>query len=151
MSLSKDDQASLTGKQFGFIGIGCMGWHMAMNIAKKITSDSTLTICDIDSERVDHFITAATPVTPGQLQTAKTPKEVAEASVGIFLPLELNIDTYVLQDIILTSLPAAKHVKLVFSDPDTGLLEVSKNGRRRLFLETSTYEVSAALEVEKLV
>ncbi|CAM1510775.1 Fc.00g082880.m01.CDS01 [Cosmosporella sp. VM-42] len=129
-----DDQDNAVGKQYGFIGIGVMGWHMAMNVAKRIPAVATLTICDIDVEKVDKFITDAAQVTAAKVQAAKTPKEVAEAS-----------------DIIITSLPAAKHVKLVFCDPDTGLLTVPRSNRRRLFLETSTFEVSVALEIAKLV
>ena len=54
-----------------------------------------------------------------------------------------------LQDIIITSLPNAKAVKIVFQDPSTGLIAGCTANSRKLFLETSTIEASTSLEVLK--
>lgn len=72
---------SSQGERYGFVGIGSMGWHMAMNIAKKMSPGSTLTVCDIDTERVKQFLSDAATVTSGKILSAETPREVSETSV----------------------------------------------------------------------
>jgi 3-hydroxyisobutyrate/3-hydroxypropionate dehydrogenase len=52
---------------------------------------------------------------------------------------------------ILTSLPAGAHVQTVFTDPFTGLLAGSLPQQPRIFIETSTIEVSTSLAVRQAV
>lgn len=55
------------------------------------------------------------------------------------------------QDIIISSLPNAKAVEIVYLDPSTGLLSGCTSDSKKLFLETSTIEASASLKVLKAV
>lgn len=70
------------GVSFGFIGIGNMGWHMAMNILKKMNSDSHMTICDVNSARVAQMLDAGLQIAPHRVDSAKSPMEVVEKAVG---------------------------------------------------------------------
>ncbi len=56
-----------------------------------------------------------------------------------------------MQDIIISSLPNAKAVKIVYLDSSTGLLAGCTSDSKKLFLEASTIEASASLEVLKAV
>ena len=105
---------------------------MAMNIATKIPSGSSLVICDINQTAVDSFMSEASSKGTS-VTSASTPKEVAEQA-----------------DIILTSLPAGPHVHKVFTDPSTGILSAASD-KAKLFLETSTIDVPTSLEVLKAV
>lgn len=64
--------------RFGFIGIGQMGWGMAMNLRKKIDPSSKLVVCEVSENRRNQFIKEA----PGPVEVANSPKEVAERAVS---------------------------------------------------------------------
>lgn len=66
---------------YGFIGLGTMGYHMARNLRSKIPGSSTLVVCEINTPRLERFIAE----TEGLLKVAKTPKEVAELAVCVFI------------------------------------------------------------------
>lgn len=55
------------------------------------------------------------------------------------------------QTIIITSLPNAKAVETVFLDPSTGLLAGCSPSSKPLFLETSTIEANASLQILQAV
>ena len=56
-----------------------MGFPMARNLRAKIPKSSTLIICEVVEAQVKKFLAENESV--GQLQIAKTPKEVAEQAV----------------------------------------------------------------------
>ena len=62
---------------YGFIGLGVMGWGMANNLRSKIPESSTLIVCELVKERRDKFVAES----KGKVETAETPKEVAERAV----------------------------------------------------------------------
>ncbi|EME81570.1 uncharacterized protein MYCFIDRAFT_154262 [Pseudocercospora fijiensis CIRAD86] len=117
---------------YGFIGLGNMGYGMAMNVRKKMPSGSILVVCELDQARKEDFCSEARQY--GKVEIADTPKEVAERC-----------------DTIITSLPHGPAVSKVFTDPTTGLVAASKPSASKLFLETSTIEVSTSLQVLKAV
>lgn len=63
---------------FGFIGIGNMGWGMARNVAQKMPPSSTLVVYDVDTARLNEFISAA----GAHVQIAESPRQVSEQSVS---------------------------------------------------------------------
>ncbi|SCO91370.1 related to 3-hydroxyisobutyrate dehydrogenase [Fusarium oxysporum] len=111
---------------FGFIGLGQMGWGMAMNLRKKISQSSKLVVCEVSAARLEQFIKAA----EGEIETADTPQEVAERA-----------------DIVITMLPKGQHVLEVFTNPNNGLLSVKPKGKPVLFIDCSTIEVATSIEV----
>lgn len=67
--------------RYGFIGLGVMGWGMAYNLRSFVPSSSRLTICEISEERREQWVLQA----PGPVYVGKTPKAVAQNSVGWLL------------------------------------------------------------------
>lgn len=115
---------------YGFIGLGNMGYRMAKNLRSELSADSALVVCEVVQSVLDKFVGE----TKGLIRVANTPKEVSEQS-----------------DIILTMLPAGKHVKQVFTDQSNGLLSISKSSKPKLFIECSTIDVPTSLEVAEAV
>lgn len=117
---------------YGFIGIGVMGYGMALNLRSKISSSSRFILCEIDTARRDQFVDEAT--SRGlEVEIVESPRQMAEQA-----------------DIIVTMLPKAPHVEKVFKEPDTGLLSVSKRGATpKLFLECSSIDTAASVALAK--
>ena len=117
---------------YGFIGIGVMGYGMAMNLRSKIPSTSKFVLCEINTTRRDQFVAEAT--SKGQIiEIAESPRAVAEQA-----------------DIVITMLPKAPHVEKVFKDPSIGLLSVAeKPAKPKLFLECSSIDTAASVALAK--
>lgn len=66
---------------YGFIGLGNMGYGMALNVRAKMPQSCKLIVCDVNTQQRDKFISEA----GGLVEAAETPKEVAEKCVCIGL------------------------------------------------------------------
>lgn len=104
----------------GFIGLGIMGKPMALNLIK---AGHVLTVNDIHQEAMQTLMKAGA-------KPAASPKEVAEHS-----------------DIIITMLPASKHVQSVVLG-DTGILAGARAGSIIIDMSSITPAVSTALAEE---
>lgn len=62
---------------YGFIGLGNMGFGMAKNVRQKIPSSSKLIVCELNKSARDEFCKTI----EGDIETAETPKEIAEKCV----------------------------------------------------------------------
>lgn len=69
---------------YGFIGVGVMGWGMAMNLRGKLPPLSKLIVCEVSEARRDQFIAEAGP--KGSVGIAATPQEVAAHAVSVNRP-----------------------------------------------------------------
>lgn len=80
--------------RYGFVGLGQMGYPMALNLLRKTTPQSTLTIFDVNSWSLSRFMNqaASIPNAP-KVSVAKTPRELAERSVNV-LPSTLIVGLY---------------------------------------------------------
>ena len=107
-------------KKIGFIGLGIMGKPMSLNLMK---AGHTLTVNDINEAAVEALVEAGAKV-------ARTPKEVAENS-----------------EIIITMLPASKHVQSVVQG-ENGVLAGAKEGSIIIDMSSITPAVSKALADE---
>ena len=134
---------------YGFIGIGNMGFGMAMNIRVKIPTTSKLVICDTNKARTDEFLKKA----GGNTEGAVSPREVAEKAVGILILTYMvaRLTEFEMQEIILTSLPHGPAVHAVYTDPNIGLLSIPKPQSPKLFIEMSTIEIGIATDVRNRV
>jgi len=101
-------------KRIGFIGLGIMGKPMALNLLSK---QWNLTVLDLNPVAVKQVVDAGA-------KSASTPKEVAKAS-----------------DIIITMLPASKHVKEVVLGQN-GIIEGAKPGAIVIDMSSITPTVS---------
>ncbi|KAI9808856.1 MAG: hypothetical protein M1827_007179 [Pycnora praestabilis] len=127
---STNGHSELPHATYGFIGLGSMGYPMAQNLRSKIPPSSKLVVCEVVKPQLERFVSE----TKGDIEIGETPKEVVEKS-----------------DIIITMLPAGKHVKEVFTNPTTGLLSAPKTSESKLFIECSTIDVPTSQEVAKAV
>lgn len=110
-----------------------MGYGMAKNIRQKIPESSILIIYDINSAVLENFARAYGNGT--NVKIAASPKEVSAQA-----------------DVIMTSVPQARHVEMVFLDPQTGLLASPVNPDRRiLFLELSTIDAGVSKKIAEEV
>lgn len=107
-------------KSIGFIGLGIMGKPMALNLIK---AGHTLTVNDLNQEAVQSLLKAGA-------NYAASPKEVAENS-----------------EIIITMLPASKHVQAVVLG-DTGILAGARKGSIIIDMSSITPAVTTALAEE---
>jgi hypothetical protein len=131
--------ASLVRKPFAFpiifadrmalLGLGQMGHGMAKNIRQKIPEDSILFIYDINTLALEAF--AREFGNGSNVRIAVSPVEIARAA-----------------DIILTSVPQARHVEQVFLHAEAGLLSDAANaGRNILFMELSTIDAAVSSRI----
>lgn len=104
-------------RQIGFIGLGIMGKPMSLNLLK---AGFKLTVYDINQDAVKHLVEAGAIA-------ANSPKEVAEQS-----------------EVIITMLPASKHVKGVVLG-ENGILEGTKEGSIIVDMSSITPDVSREL------
>lgn len=119
---------------YGFVGIGVMGFGMAINLRSKIPSSARFILCEINSERRDQFVEEVKSRKLGGIEVVRTPKEVAERC-----------------DIIITMLPKAPHVLEVFKNTDSGFLAIDKPSKLKLFLECSSIDTASSVELSKEV
>ncbi|KAI8954080.1 3-hydroxyisobutyrate dehydrogenase, variant [Xylaria longipes] len=127
MSIATDPRT-----RYGFIGIGVMGWGMAMNLRQKTPKEAKMVICEINESRRDQFIQEAQ--SKGVVAVVNTPREVAEQS-----------------DVVITMLPKGQHVRDVFTNQETGLLSATPRETPIHFIDCSTIEAATSVEISKLV
>lgn len=102
---------------------------MAMNIRKKIPSDSVLYINDVNSAACNKFVAEFGSF--GNVKIVDSAREVAENALTI-----------------ISIVPAAIHVKQVYLDSHSGVIAARANPDR-LILECSTIDAETAKEIGK--
>ncbi|TVY45842.1 3-hydroxyisobutyrate dehydrogenase, mitochondrial [Lachnellula subtilissima] len=112
---------------YGFIGLGAMGYPMALNIRRKASPGSTLYIYDVHSPFCEKFV--AENSSYGPIKVVSSAREVADMA-----------------DIIISIIPAASHVKIVYLDAKNGII-AAKSNQKRLMLECSTIDAQTARDV----
>ncbi|KEF54033.1 uncharacterized protein A1O9_09828 [Exophiala aquamarina CBS 119918] len=105
-------------------GIGNMGFHMAGNVRRKMSSSATLHIFDVNIEACRRF--QSTFERHGHIDIARSSKDVAEQSA-----------------ILISMVPMDQHAQSVYLDPDVGVIAASKRPDR-LILECSTINITTA-------
>ena len=117
---------------YGFVGIGVMGYGMAMNLRAKISKSSNFILCEINEERRNQFVREASNI--GPIEVVSSPREVAERA-----------------DIIITMLPKAPHVEEVFNNTEMGFLAISKPPKPKFFLECSSINTARSTALAAIV
>ncbi|KAI0191714.1 3-hydroxyisobutyrate dehydrogenase, variant [Xylaria flabelliformis] len=118
--------------RYGFIGVGVMGWGMAMNLRQKIPKEAKMVICEINESRRNQFIEEVQ--SRGVVTVANSPREVAEQS-----------------DVVITMLPKGQHVRDVFTNKEIGLLSATPRETPIHFIDCSTIETTTSVEISKSV
>jgi 3-hydroxyisobutyrate dehydrogenase-like beta-hydroxyacid dehydrogenase len=106
-----------------------MGFAMASNIRKKIPSESTLYINDINAPACERF--KAEYGALGPIEIVATAREAAENS-----------------SVLISIVPGGQDVKTVYLDAQNGVISAKKD-EKRLMLECSTIDVESTKEVGK--
>ncbi|KAH6676678.1 3-hydroxyisobutyrate dehydrogenase-like protein [Halenospora varia] len=122
--------------QWGFIGLGQMGYNMARNLQAKLPSTDTLRVYDINTASVERFANETKALSSGAaVEVASTVREAAEDS-----------------ETTITVLPEPSHVKNVFGQilkPPLSTEIVSNPDR--LFIDCSTIDPASSKEVANAV
>ncbi|KAF1972734.1 3-hydroxyisobutyrate dehydrogenase-like protein [Bimuria novae-zelandiae CBS 107.79] len=122
-------------KTVAFIGLGVMGYPMALNLCKGLSPDTTLLICDVVPSALEKFHTDTSSL--GPVETVENGFEAA-----------LRANT------VITMLPGSAAVKAVYLDPATGVIAGAEkatqdSGASKVIMECGTIETATILEVAK--
>ncbi|RFU32101.1 hypothetical protein B7463_g4241, partial [Scytalidium lignicola] len=122
-----------TQAQWGFIGLGQMGYNMAKNLQSKLPSTDTLRIYDVNSDSLIKFANETQASSTGaQVEIASSVKEAADGS-----------------ETTITVLPEPQHVKAVFAQILQPLS--SSPTPDRLFIDCSTIDPTSSRDVARAV
>ena len=108
-----------------------MGYGMAVNIRKKISKNATMYVNDINLDACNQFVKETGEY--GPIKIVSSAKEVASKS-----------------NILISIVPASKHVRQVYLDQENGIIAAPKNDER-LILECSTIDIDTTREIGKAV
>ncbi|KAK7956587.1 3-hydroxyisobutyrate dehydrogenase [Apiospora aurea] len=119
-------------ENYGFIGLGQMGYQMARNLQAKLPPSDSIRIFDINQSAARRLAEdmKASQTGGAAVTTAETAKDAARDS-----------------DTVITCLPEPAHVKAVFSD----ILSSDLPKRDRVYIDCSTIDPSSSREVAKMV
>ncbi|KAG9235828.1 3-hydroxyisobutyrate dehydrogenase-like protein [Amylocarpus encephaloides] len=123
--------------QWGFIGLGQMGYNMARNLQAKLPSSDTIKVFDINPESVNKFASETKALSHGAaVQIVSNVRDAAE-----------DCETTI------TVLPEPSHVKNVFSQilKPPPLSEDVVSNPDRLFIDCSTIDPASSREVANAV
>lgn len=142
---------SLENAVVGYIGLGQMGYGMALNIRKKLPTSARLVVCELVEQRRQQFEVEAGKF--GSVESVASPKEVSEQAVS---RSDTSTKAYTLlminkQDVVITTLPRSEHVHEAFTNPSTGLLAAPARASPILFIECSTIQVATSLDIRDRV
>lgn len=125
---------------YGFIGLGQMGQHMARHIYNLMEPLDSLYVYDTSPAAVEAFIKTVAPQNPPCKDKLKALSTVSEFATNVSSPL----------DYIVTMVPEGKHVKGVIEE----LVEAySKrdNTAPTVFLDSSTIDIPTSVEIHNYV
>ncbi|KAK6363796.1 hypothetical protein TWF730_001208 [Orbilia blumenaviensis] len=118
----------ITRANWGFVGLGQMGYPMARNLRAKVPATDSITVYDVNESATRQFAEEASSAGAGtRVTVAKSLQDVSRVS-----------------DTVITMLPQPKHVQAVYQEFIAGGLE---DARPRLFIDCSTIDVKTSLEV----
>ncbi|CAG8949208.1 hypothetical protein HYFRA_00004831 [Hymenoscyphus fraxineus] len=122
--------------QWGFIGLGQMGYNMARNLQAKLPSSDTLRVYDINPEAVNKFANETKALSGGAaVEIASSVRMAAEDS-----------------ETTITVLPEPSHVKNVFGQIlKPPLSEKVVPNPNRLFIDCSTIDPASSREIANAV
>ncbi|KAH6713439.1 3-hydroxyisobutyrate dehydrogenase [Leptodontidium sp. MPI-SDFR-AT-0119] len=124
-------------KTVAFIGLGVMGYPMAVNLRNGLSPEYTLLVCDVNKDALAQF----------QKQTeGRGPVRVVET----------GLEAVAQSDLVITMLPNSPAVKAVYLDPKTGIVAGAETAAKsspskKLIMECGTIETATILSVAKAV
>lgn len=131
--------SSLIRANYGFIGLGQMGQHMARHIYEKLDLSDQLYVYDVSASAADKFV---------QEVTAKKPEHLSSLTKLTSISQFVSIDKPF--DFIITMVPEGKHVKAVIEELVT-LYEKSSSDHATTFLDSSTIDIPTSRDIHTFV
>ncbi|CAD6504725.1 BgTH12-00230 [Blumeria graminis f. sp. triticale] len=122
-------------KQYGFIGLGQMGYNMAKTLQSRLPASESLRVFDIN------------------IATTQQLKKECEVMGGAMVTIATNArDAAENSEITITVLPECTHVKSVFNQVLCPLLSTDiVSNKDRLFIDCSTIAPTSSREIADLV
>ncbi|KAI1190122.1 NAD binding domain of 6-phosphogluconate dehydrogenase-domain-containing protein [Nemania serpens] len=117
---------------YGFIGLGQMGYQMAKNLQSKLSPSDSISLFDVNKDAM-HRLAEDMRTSQAGGAVVKLAEDVADAGKDA--------------DIVMTVLPEPSHVKGVYSE----ILKPGLPQKRRIFIDSSTIDPSSSREVAKWV
>ncbi|KAJ5923050.1 hypothetical protein N7516_010753 [Penicillium verrucosum] len=111
-------------RELGFIGLGVMGYPMALNLLNRLETGSSLHVYDVSSQVLDEFKQEA----PNLVSICSSARDVAERS-----------------DVLFTIVPEGKHVRAVYLDEDNGVLSAAVDNK--ILIDCSTIDTTTSIDV----
>ncbi|KAJ5377197.1 uncharacterized protein N7496_004606 [Penicillium cataractarum] len=108
----------------GFIGLGVMGYPMALNLLKKLEEGTKLHVYDVSEEALSKLKNES----PELVLVCSSAREVAEKS-----------------DILFTIVPEGRHVRAVYLEERTGVLSAAIDGK--ILVDCSTIDTKTSIDV----
>ncbi|KAJ6173863.1 hypothetical protein N7485_006675 [Penicillium canescens] len=115
-------------RMLGFIGLGVMGYPMAVNLLKKLDDEGILHVYDISDQVLEKFEQEA----PHVVVVCSSAREVSERS-----------------DIIFTIVPEGSHVRNVYLEESNGVLSAAINGK--ILVDCSTIDTKTSIDVHDAI
>ncbi|KAF8070028.1 3-hydroxyisobutyrate dehydrogenase [Lyophyllum atratum] len=118
-------------KSFGWIGLGAMGYPMAVQLRRKMPATSELHIFDVNEAVLHQFVQEMGDY--GPVDVALNAREAAEKS-----------------EFIVSIVPEGTHVRTVYLEPKVGLLAATDTSGK-LFIDCSTIDPATSLSIGEAV
>lgn len=128
---------------YGFIGLGQMGQHMARHIYNKLEPSDRLYVYDTVPEATKAFVSNVSEITPANKDQL--------TALGLIPEFVTGVDSQL--DFIVTMVPEGRHVKGVVTE----LVETYKlkggdiSGTNTTLLDLSTIDIPTSIEVHEYV
>ncbi|KAF1950476.1 3-hydroxyisobutyrate dehydrogenase-like protein [Byssothecium circinans] len=126
-------------KTVAFVGLGVMGYPMALNLRKTLPETHTLLVCDVDASALSQFQSET---------TSSGPVEV----------IPNGFEAIQRADMVITMLPGASAVKDVYLNRTSGIIagaekalqgKEKKEENKKIIMECGTIETATILDVAK--
>lgn len=125
---------------YGFIGLGLMGQHMAKHIYNLLKPSDKLYVYDVVPQSTETFVKSVTDENPASKDSL-----VALSSISDFVT---KVDSQL--DFIVTMVPEGKHVKNVVEELVLAYKANSTNSKTT-FLDSSTIDIPTSVEIHNYV
>lgn len=126
--------------QYGFIGLGQMGQHMARHIYEQLEPSDKLYVYDTVPQATESFV---------QTVTSQNPQLKSQLAVLDSIP-KFATDVDAQLDFVVTMVPEGRHVKGVVSELVDAYKKITPKAPTT-FLDSSTIDIPTSTEVHQLV
>lgn len=126
---------------YGFIGLGQMGQHMARHIYQQMEATDTLYVHDVLRDATETFVNTVSDAAPERKDSLRALNKILDFITNVSAPL----------DFIITMVPEGRHVKGVVQE----LIQTQKKEpaptSKTTILDSSTIDIPTSIEIHNYV